>query len=136
LQQGWLPYIPGPEDCQYLNIWTPHVSESKLPVIVFFHGGSNTAGYSQFTSLRPPFARLGVVVVTANYRLGPFEFGGDPSRVTIMGQSAGAVDVCVLMSSPLPKELFRGAILQRGECQSGLNEDSPAYPLRRHRGYR
>jgi para-nitrobenzyl esterase len=159
--QGWLPYIPGQEDCLYLNIWTPHLSAgAKLPVIVFFHGGSNTAGYSQFTPLGPAFARLGVVVVTTNYRLGPFgffahpaltaesphhssgnyglldqiqalhwvhdnivHFGGDPARVTIMGQSAGAVDVCMLMASPLAKDLFRSAILQSGECQSGLNED-------------
>ena len=161
LPQRWLPYIAGEEDCLYLNIWTRQLSSSsKLPVIVFFHGGSNTAGYSQFTPLGPPLSRLGTVVVTANYRLGPFgflahpaltaesqhhtsgnyglqdqiqalewlrdnisQFGGDPAHVTVMGQSAGAVDICLLMSSPLAKGLFRGAILQSGECQSTLNED-------------
>jgi para-nitrobenzyl esterase len=43
--------------------------------------------------------------------------------VTVMGQSAGAVDVCRLMASPLSKGLFRGAILESGECQDTLNED-------------
>jgi para-nitrobenzyl esterase len=28
-------------------------------------------------------------------------FGGDPDRVTIFGQSAGGTDVCLIMSSPL-----------------------------------
>lgn len=43
-------------------------------------------------------------------------FGGDPSRVTIGGQSSGALDVCNLMASPLARGLFEGAILQSGVC--------------------
>jgi para-nitrobenzyl esterase len=161
LPRGWLPYIEGQEDCLYLNIWTTRLSASaKLPVIVYFHGGSNTAGYSQYLPLGPALSPLGAVVVSANYRLGPFgflahpaltaeskhhssgnyglldqlqalhwvrenisQFGGDPDRVTVIGQSSGAVDICLLMASPLAKDLFRGAILQSGECQSTWNED-------------
>jgi para-nitrobenzyl esterase len=41
-------------------------------------------------------------------------FGGDPGRVTIMGQSAGAMAVSMLMASPLAKGLFHGAIAQSG----------------------
>ena len=41
-------------------------------------------------------------------------FGGDPARVTIAGQSAGAMAVSVRMASPRAKGLFRGAIGQSG----------------------
>jgi para-nitrobenzyl esterase len=37
-------------------------------------------------------------------------FGGDPSRVTIAGQSAGAGAVCAILTSPLARGLFSGAI--------------------------
>ena len=48
LPAGWLPYIGWNEDCLYLNVWTTHLYVGpKLPVIVYFHGGSNTTGYSQ-----------------------------------------------------------------------------------------
>jgi para-nitrobenzyl esterase len=161
LPVSWLPYLPWNEDCLYLNVWSTRLSvEAKLPVILYLHGGSNSAGYSQMTPLGPALSRLGVVIVSANYRLGPFgflahpaltaesehhssgdyglldqlqslrwihnnvaRFGGDPARVTVMGQSAGAVDICLLMSSPMAKGLFQRAILESGECQSTLNED-------------
>jgi len=42
------------------------------------------------------------------------KFGGDPANVTIFGQSAGAVDVNVLMTSPQAKGLFHKAIAESG----------------------
>ncbi len=48
-------------------------------------------------------------------------FGGDPSRVTISGQSAGAASVNALILSPLASGLFSGAITQSGTTfSSGL----------------
>ena len=48
-------------------------------------------------------------------------FGGDPSNITIMGQSAGAMSVKDLVTSPLSKDLVAGAIIQSG---GGLMERS------------
>ena len=42
------------------------------------------------------------------------EFGGDPKKVTIAGQSAGAFSVTMLLRTPLAKGLFRNAIVQSG----------------------
>ena len=39
-------------------------------------------------------------------------FGGDATKVTIAGQSAGAMSVQALLVSPVAKGLFRGAIIQ------------------------
>lgn len=44
-------------------------------------------------------------------------FGGDPRRVTIMGESAGGSAVCLLLASPLTKGLFQGAIAQSAHAQ-------------------
>ncbi len=41
-------------------------------------------------------------------------FGGDPDRITIFGQSAGAMSVKNLLTSPLSRDLFAGAIIQSG----------------------
>jgi para-nitrobenzyl esterase len=42
------------------------------------------------------------------------KFGGDPDRVTLFGQSAGAQDTGLLMTSPLSKGLFQRAITESG----------------------
>jgi len=47
-------------------------------------------------------------------------FGGDPSRVTIGGQSAGASNTHVLVASPLAKGLFHRAIAESGSSVTGL----------------
>jgi para-nitrobenzyl esterase len=66
--------VVGSEDCLYLNLWAPRSHSSadatKLPVMVWIHGGGNTIG----TANTYPGHRLAsdgqVVVVTINYRLG------------------------------------------------------------------
>ena len=64
------------EDCLTLNVWTPEwPMKSPKAVMVWFHGGGNIEGgantpYYEGSDL----ARHGVIVVTAQYRLGIFGF--------------------------------------------------------------
>jgi para-nitrobenzyl esterase len=44
------------------------------------------------------------------------QFGGDPDNVTIFGESAGSVDVCLHMASPHSRGLFHRAISESGAC--------------------
>jgi para-nitrobenzyl esterase len=64
------------EDGLYLNVWTPACDDARRPVMVWIHGGAYVFGsgsVSWYDGTR--FARRGdVVVVTLNYRLGPFGF--------------------------------------------------------------
>ena len=45
-------------------------------------------------------------------------FGGDPKRVLLFGESAGAVDTCLLVSSPTARGLFSRALIQSGACRA------------------
>jgi para-nitrobenzyl esterase len=45
-------------------------------------------------------------------------FGGDPGRVTIAGESAGAKDVCGLLGAPAAAALFHRAIIESGSGQT------------------
>jgi para-nitrobenzyl esterase len=46
------------------------------------------------------------------------DFGGDPDKVTIAGESAGGMSVCDHLVAPESKGLFRAAIIQSGPCQA------------------
>ena len=98
-------------------------------------------------------ARGDVVVVTLNYRLGALgythlpgvdanlgqqdqiaalrfvrdniaAFGGDPSQVTIFGESAGGMAVSTLLAMPAARGLFRGAIAQSGAAHHVHSRES------------
>ncbi|MFC8358669.1 carboxylesterase/lipase family protein [Streptomyces griseorubiginosus] len=45
-------------------------------------------------------------------------FGGDPSRVSIAGESAGGISVCALLASPKATGLFSKAVIESGVCES------------------
>jgi para-nitrobenzyl esterase len=51
-------------------------------------------------------------------------FGGDRSKVTIQGESAGAAAVTILCASPLAKGLFRGAIAESGGTFGPVRADA------------
>lgn len=68
------------EDCLYLNVWTPAAHNKPLPVMVWIHGGGFTLGAGTLKFYDgTSFAKQGVVLVTINYRLGPFGFFGHPA---------------------------------------------------------
>lgn len=51
-------------------------------------------------------------------------FGGDPTKVTIQGESAGAAAVSILCASPLAKGLFRAAIAESGGTFGPVRADA------------
>ncbi len=135
------------EDCLTLNIFTPSADANRRPVIVWIFGGAYTHGDAAdplFDGSRLASSE-DVVVVTFNYRLGAFgfariaddncglvdqiaalrfvvahieRFGGDPDRVTIVGESAGAMSVCNLLAAPAARGLFHRAIAQSGAASN------------------
>lgn len=68
------------EDCLYLNIWRPS-KEGTFPVMVWIHGGALIVGSGAVNVYDGAIlsAKQDVVVVTLNYRLGPFGFLAHPS---------------------------------------------------------
>ena len=150
---------PGTEDCLFLNVWRPAstTESSKLPVLIWIHGGALTTGASASYDPSVMVQDNGIIVVTINYRLAAFgwlaesalaagapnhfqnvgdagdyglmdqqfvmewvkdniaSFGGDPTKVTISGESAGGLSVSLNLASPnTGAGLFRGAIIESG----------------------
>jgi para-nitrobenzyl esterase len=72
---------PMSEDCLYLNIWTPAANAGdRLPVMVYFFGGAFTEGAGSVPLYDgDALARKGAIVVTMNYRLGPYGFFVHPA---------------------------------------------------------
>ena len=67
------------EDCLYLNVWTVIGDDDARPVMVWLHGGGFISGWGHQRDFEgTALARKGVVVVTVNYRLGPFGFLAHP----------------------------------------------------------
>ncbi|VDN98511.1 unnamed protein product [Rodentolepis nana] len=139
--------IIGSEDCLYLNIFVPltHKVDELHPVIFiiggffFNYGGS----FNGSTFLHQPDSTtvtdLNAIVITFNYRLGPFgfltnpltkvanigirdqlaalrwvrmnirNFGGDPLKITAFSYGSGATSTIALLGSPLAQNLFAKA---------------------------
>lgn len=84
----------------------------RIGVFGGFELGDLGEGFDDNLCLRDQIAALGWV------RENIAAFGGDPQRVTVFGESAGATSVLALLASPAADGLFAGAIAQ-----------SPALPL-------
>ncbi|XP_026486244.2 carboxylic ester hydrolase-like [Vanessa tameamea] len=68
--------LEGSENCLFLNIYTQSLqSDSKIPVMIFIHGGGFQAGSGNSDMLGPEFLiQHNVILVTINYRLEAFGF--------------------------------------------------------------
>jgi para-nitrobenzyl esterase len=83
---------PTGEDCLYLNLWTPASASasSKLPIIVFIHGGGGTVGSSGMSLYGgEAIAARGAIFVNFNYRLGILGFMAHPDLSREQGGHSG-----------------------------------------------
>ncbi|AMN40821.1 alpha/beta hydrolase [Rhodoplanes sp. Z2-YC6860] len=122
-----------------LDVYRAHGMTAR-PVLVFFYGGSWQAGSKDmYAFLASTLAARGYVVIVPDYRVYPevkfpvfledgaeavrwtrdnaTAFGGDPSRIFIMGHSAGAHIAAMLA---LDDEWLRGVGLSPSRDISGL----------------
>ncbi len=78
------------EDCLTLNVWTgASAASDRRPVMVWIFGGAYTEGAgSSPHNDGEALARKGVVLVTVNYRLGPFGFFSHPELTRESGRNA------------------------------------------------
>ena len=73
-------FFSGSEDCLYLDIKAPASNSDKnLPVMFWIHGGGNTSGLKDLYDFSKMVDRHNVIVVTINYRLGPFGWFTHPA---------------------------------------------------------
>lgn len=84
--------VPYDEDCLTLNVWTPDLEPSSpAPVMVFIHGGGffgESANFARYDGAT--LSGDGVVVVSFDYRLGPFGFLAHPSLTAEAGANASS----------------------------------------------
>lgn len=78
------------EDCLYLNVWTAAGrARDRRPVMVWIFGGAySEGGGSSKHNDGESLAKKGVVLVTFNYRLGPFGFFSHPELTKESGRNA------------------------------------------------
>jgi para-nitrobenzyl esterase len=148
MQNGGTLYGPQSEDCLTLNVWSP-INASGLPVLFWIYGGSFTSGGTALTIYEGSWlAADNAVVVTVNYRLGVLgflvndeldanfglrdqqlamkwvqqniaNFGGDPTKVTLFGESAGSMSISAHLVAPSSAGLFTRVAMESGTMFQG-----------------
>lgn len=79
------------EDCLTLTVVTPNRAARDLPVLVSVHGGAFFVGSGRYIADRDlsPMVRQGIILVSANYRLGRFGFFAHPALTAEAGRGTG-----------------------------------------------
>jgi len=143
------------EDALTVEVCTPG-TDGRRPVLVWVPGGSYRVGGAALPTYDGgALAEHGVVVVGCNYRLGVLgwlaadgvpsnlglrdlraavdwlrahaaDFGGDPDRIVLMGESAGAGAIAHLLATD-PALPVAGAILQSGAPASALDAETATW---------
>lgn len=113
----------GSEPRQALDVYTPSKSSGAAPVALFIYGGSWDSGArGEYEWAGKVLAAEGFVTVVPDYRLTPSaafpsflddvalavrwavdhaaQYGGDPSRIVLVGHSAGAYNVAMVALDP------------------------------------
>ena len=70
---------PKSEACLTLNVLRPATSATQLPVMVWIYGGANVRGQTSLYPQGDALAKLGVVFVSMNYRMGRLGFFAHPA---------------------------------------------------------
>jgi para-nitrobenzyl esterase len=100
----------GDEDCLTLNVYSPRRTReevtsggARLPVMVWIHGGGNVIGHSGFYDGGNLAVSQNLVVVTTNYRLGPFgwlrhaSLRGEGTREADQSGNFGTLDMILAL---------------------------------------
>ena len=121
-----IPYLPTDKKEHLLDVYRPVERNGKLPIVLYVHGGGfRILSKETHWLMGLMFARQGMVVFSNNYRLAPGhpfpaahqdsfaalewvlehaeEYGGDPSRVILAGESAGG-NIVTAMTIALSSE--------------------------------
>ena len=125
-EKSYVKYDMMSEDCLYLSVATPAKSvDEALPVMVFIHGGAFFMAHADLAKEADGhsgnYGMLDQIFALQWVQRNIKNFGGDPSKVTIFGESAGAMSCHILCASPLAKGLFRACISQSGAMMSPMN---------------
>ncbi|HWK35153.1 carboxylesterase family protein [Sphingomonas sp.] len=143
-------YLFASEDCLTLDIATPSLTGSRAVLVWIHGGSNHAGGPGDtvmsslvgqgvvVVAVRYRLGTLGFLAPRSpqgtggNYglmdqiaalrwvRANIARFGGDPAKVTIGGESAGAQDVGLLLAAPAARDLFRQAIMQSGTPAFGM----------------
>lgn len=141
-----IAYAPG--ESHSLDIYAPLTPGAPKPVVVFFHGGGYDSGNkAEITWIGAALARRGYVVVVPDFRLYPqvvwpaflqdcaaavrwthdniVRYGGDPSKLVLMGHSSGAYNA---MSLAVDRRWLGGVGMDPGrDVRAAVGLSGPYY---------